>query len=270
MNSYQNISNEDYTIINNIRFDELISNQDPTNYSMLFFCIKHNLSNKLASRLLYFIYRFMNRPQPTYKKLVNLSFKVIIVSLILLSGIVCLFSVYKIRIELILALIPMTLLLYLFIQVFLDSLNSITIKVADFKVGASEINQALIKKGYEKIFLKQYITNNSSNRHGLIHIRNTSNYVNKTNFLSVRIWPFSMIVLSYNCICQYVRQMCLINKYYLNKCIYADIYDNLDKCCINHLNEIATSILKMHNNVINIDRVIILKNDTPIYCKDAI
>jgi len=337
MNDYHVTNDKDYNVINNIAYDQLICYQKPTDYSMLFFCIKQNKSNKLASRIFCYLCRLFKKPQPSFKEIISYSFNAIISFLILLSMIVILFWGTKSGMTLFLTCTPpISLLLYFFVQITFDSLNSITIKVADFKVGTSEINKNLMKKGYDKVLLKQYIVNTSNNRFGLVHIQDKTNRTDDINGLSVRIWslsqmiscykvinqyvkriniirrtyyfitriwplsqmiscykvinqyvkriniirrtyyfitriwPLSQMISCYKVINQYVKRINIIRTYYLKNCNTTDSYDDNDRCCINKLNSTANSIIEIHNKAIDIDRVVIFKNETPIYCSDAI
>ena len=271
MNDYHVTNDKDYNVINNIAYDQLICYQKPTDYSMLFFCIKQNKSNKLASRIFCYLCRLFKKPQPSFKEIISYSFNAIISFLILLSMIVILFWGTKSGMTLFLTCTPpISLLLYFFVQITFDSLNSITIKVADFKVGTSEINKNLMKKGYDKVLLKQYIVNTSNNRFGLVHIQDKTNRTDDINGLSVRIWSLSQMISCYKVINQYVKRINIIRTYYLKNCNTTDSYDDNDRCCINKLNSTANSIIEIHNKAIDIDRVVIFKNETPIYCSDAI
>ena len=275
MNDCHVTNDKDYNVINNITYDQLICYQKSTNYSMSLFCIKQNMSNK--------------------------TFNATIFLLILLSIMLFCWGDQKW-----LVYIPISLLLYLFVLKIFDSLNSITIKVADFKVGASEINENLMKKGYDKVLLKQYIVNTSNNSFGLVYIQNRTNRINDINELSVkiwpltqlisyykviinhvkrmtiikylkrvwpilkRVWPISHLILYYKVISQYVKRINIIKTYYLKSCKTIDSYDDNDRCCISKLNSTANSIIEIHNKAIKIDRVVIFRNETPIYYIDAI
>lgn len=267
MNDYQNISDNDYTIINNITYDELICNQEPTNYSMMFFCIKQNRSNKLVSTLSNFFYRLMKKSQPSYRDLIIQSVNCAIFLLILLSINVVLLVVHEGGIGFIVTSIIVVLLLYFVVQTAIESWNSITIKIAEFKVGTSEINRNLLKKGYDKLLLKQYIIN--SNRFELVHIQKTDNYANDIDGVFTKVWPFSQIRSFYNEICHYAKRIRMIKTYYFKMFDIVETYDNNDRYCISYLSCVSDSIMKVHNNTINVDREIVLKNGTPIYCNDV-
>lgn len=269
MNDYHITNEDDYNVINNVTYDELICNQQPIDYSMFFFCIKENKSNKLASRIFCFLDKLLKRPQPSYKGLISYAFNAMIFFLILLSVLIVILAISDAGMMLALASIPVLLLLYFFVQITLDSLNSITIKVAEFKVGTSEVNKKLTKIGYDKILLKQYIVNTSNNCFGLVHIQDI-NLTNDINGVSVRIWPIQQIILFYNAICRYVKRINILRNYYFKECKIEDIHDDNDRCCIDKLNSTANSILEIYNKAIDIDRVVIFRNETPIYCKDTI
>lgn len=269
MNDYHVTNNKDYNVINNITFDQLICYQKPTDYSMLFFCIKQNKSNKLVSKIFGYLCRLFKKPQPSFKEIISYSFNAIIFFLILLSMIVILFWETETGMTLFLICTPISLLLYFFVQITFDSLNSITIKVANFKVGVSEINKNLLKKGYDKVLLKQYIVNISKNCFGLVHIQDI-NLTNDVNGVSVRIWPIQQMILFYNAISRYVKRINMLRNYYFKDCKIEDIHDDNDRCCIDKLNSTANSILEIYNKAIDIDRVVIFRNETPIYCSDAI
>ncbi len=270
MNDYPVTNDKDYNVINNITYDKLICYQKPTNYSMLVFCVKQNKSNKLVPRIFCYLNRLLKRPQPSFKELISYSFNAIIFFLIFLSTIIVLLAVSETGMTLLLACVPIFLLLYMFVQITFDSLNSITIKVADFKVGASEVNKNIMKKGYDKILLKQYIVNASNNSLGLVYIQDITNHANDISGLSVKLWPLSQIILYYNAISRCVKRINILKTYYFKSCKTSDLYDDNDRCCINKLNSTANSIIEMHNKAIDIDRVVIFRNETPIYCKDTI
>lgn len=269
MNDCHATNEDDYNVINNITYDELICNQKPIDYSMFFFCIKENKSNQLASGIFCLLNKIFKRPQPSYKGLIYSSFNAVIFFLILLSVLIVMLVISDAVMMLALACIPVLLLIYFFVQITLDSLNSITIKVAEFKVGTSEVNKKITKIGYDKILLKQYIVNTSNNSFGLVHIQNI-NLTNDINGVSVRIWPLQQMTLFYNAIIRYVKRINILRTYYFKDCKIEDIHDDNDRCCIDKLNSTANSILEIYNKAIDIDRVIIFRNETPIYCKDTI
>ncbi len=282
MNDCRNTSNNDCSVINDITFDELMFSQHATSYSMMFFCIRLNRSNKLALRVFGFIYNLIGKECFSYKEFIWHFVNVVIVILCLLISIFVV-SIIVAKVDFVLILvynIPIILILYACIQITIDSFNAITLKVADFQLRTSEIKKDL--GVYNNLLIRHFIVNKSSNNYGLVYIQQKSNSSsNDTSFIKrllpfslvisfiKRLLPFSLVISFYKRICQYMRYVNIINTYYFKKRNIDYLYDDKDRYCINNLNNITSQIIEMHNEKVIVDRIVIFRGVTPIYCCDV-